>query len=60
MEDVELYTHFLNRLFEILKKWIFGRIFHLKRSWVWKKATSYPQIQHNMEIIAIAGGENKS
>jgi hypothetical protein len=27
---------------------------------MWKKAASYPQIQHNIEIIAIAGGENGS
>jgi hypothetical protein len=35
MEDVELYAHFLNRLFKMFKKWIFGRTFHLKRYWVW-------------------------
>jgi hypothetical protein len=27
---------------------------------MWKKAASYPQIQHNMEMIAIVGGNDGS
>jgi hypothetical protein len=27
---------------------------------MWKKAANYPQIQHNMEMIAIAGREDGS